>query len=256
MARELNKKEDYEIFMKRSSFFRNVFDPEMNFMRPKLANGKWKIPFDPFNAGYENDFVEGNSWQYTWYVPQDINALINLMGGKKAFAAKLDSLFTIQPPANQKLASDVSGLIGQYAHGNEPSHHIPYLYNYCDQPWKTQEKVRQIMNSMYSDQPDGLCGNEDCGQMSAWYIFSALGFYPVNPVSGLYDLGIPQFPKAEIHLTNGKIFTVLANNLNDKNVYVQDIKLNGHLFDKLILPHDSIMAGGTLEFDMGAQYKK
>jgi predicted alpha-1,2-mannosidase len=222
-------------------------------MRPRLANGKWKKPFNPFYAGSKNDYVEGNAWQYSWYVPQDVPALIGMMGGRSAFAAKLDSLFSINAPDSTAAVSDVSGLIGQYAHGNEPSHHIPYLYNYCGEPSKTRQIVRKIMNTMYSDQPDGLSGNEDCGQMSAWYVFSALGFYPVNPASGNYDLGIPEFPKTELHLEGNKVFTILANKLNDQNIYVKSIKLNGHPYNKLIIPHDSIMAGGTLVFEMAAQ---
>ena len=256
MARELGKKEDYELFMKRASSYKNLFDPASKFMRPKLANGKWKMPFNPSFAGYKNDYVEGNAWQYTWYVPQDVPELIKIMGGNKEFSLKLDSLFSAAAPGRQQLALDVTGLIGQYAHGNEPSHHIPYLYNYAGEPWKTQKIVRQIVNNMYSDQPDGLCGNEDCGQMSAWYIFSSLGFYPVNPANGVYDIGAPLFPKAKLHLANGKIFNIIANSGSDKNIYVKDIKLNGREYNKYIIPHDSIMAGGTLEFEMSDQPKK
>ncbi len=253
VAKKLKKTDAYNEYMKRSESYRNLFDRDDNFMRPKLANGKWKKPFDPFYAGGNNDYVEGNAWQYTWYVPQNIPDLINMMGGKQAFAAKLDSLFIVKSKDTTKSVSDVSGLIGEYAQGNEPSHHIPYLFNYCGQAWKTQKTVRQIINTFYTDQPDGLCGNEDCGQMSAWYVFSCLGFYPVNPVSGNYDLGVPLFPKTELHLENNETFTITANHLNDTNVYVKSVKLNGHPYNRLIVPHDSIMAGGSLEFEMAAQ---
>jgi predicted alpha-1,2-mannosidase len=256
MARELGKKADQVIFLKRASSYKNLFDPQSKFMRPRLANGKWKKPFDPFYGGYKNDYVEGNAWQYTWYVPQDVGNLIQMMGGDAAFSLKLDSLFSVTAPGGQQLALDVTGLIGQYAHGNEPSHHIPYLYNYSGQPWKTQKIVRQIVNTQYTDQPDGLCGNEDCGQMSAWYIFSSLGFYPVNPASGIYDIGSPLFPKASLQVGNGKIFNIIANNSGDKNIYVKNIKLNGREYNKYTIPHDSIMAGGTLEFEMSDQPKK
>ncbi len=222
-------------------------------MPPKLGNGKWNTPCDPFYAGANNDKGEGYAWQYAWYVPQNIPGLIKMMGGNQAFAAKLDSLFILKSPDSQKAVSDVSGLIGQYAQGNEPSHHIPYLYDFCEQPWKTQKIVRKIINTLYTDKPDGLCGNEDCGQKSAWYVFSCLGFYPVNPVGGNYVLGIPMFPKVELHLQNNQVFTITANHLNDQNVYVKSVKLDGNPFDGFVIPHDSIMDGGSLEFDMTSQ---
>lgn len=253
MAEKLGHTDDAERFTKRSGYYKNVFDQQSRFMRAKLADGTWEKPFDPLNAGYDNDYTEGNAWQYTWYVPQDISSLINLMGGKTLFISKLDSLFTISSSLDTNAAIDVSGMIGQYVHGNEPSHDIPYLYNYAGQPWKTQERVREIMRKMYSDQPDGLCGNDDCGQMSAWYVFNALGFYPVNPANGRYDLGIPLFPRVDIRLPDNKVFSIIANNLNEKNLYVKSVKLNGTPLDSLFILHNQIMPGGTLTFDMTDQ---
>ena len=250
MADSLRNKTEFDEFTRRSGNFKNLWDPSTRFMRPKMARGNWKLPFDPFYAGSNNDYVEGNAWEYAWYVPQDIGGLIRLMGGENAFARKLDSLFSVTQTGNQQRVSDVSGLIGQYAQGNEPSHHIPYLYNYCGQPAKTRQRVRQILNTFYTDKPDGLCGNEDCGQMSAWYLFSSMGFYPVNPASGIYDLGGPMFSRVDLHLDNGKVFTIMANKLNEKNIYVSGIKLNGEPYNRLVISHSTIMAGGTLEFEM------
>ncbi len=210
VAQKLGKTQDYNLFMARAGSYKNLFDPVTRFMRAKLEDGSWKEPFDPLDTRYNNDYTEGNAWQYTWYVPQDIENLISMMGGKEIFNTKLDSLFSISSDLGEDAALDVSGMIGQYVHGNEPSHHIPYLYNYSGQPWKTQEKVRQILTGLYNDQPDGLPGNEDCGQMSAWYVFSALGFYPVNPANGKYDLGIPLFRQAEIQLGMQKKFLIIC----------------------------------------------
>ncbi len=250
MARSLGNTEDYETFMKRAGYYKNLFDPGTLFMRPKLANGEWKTPFDPLDTRYNNDYTEGNAWQYTWYVPHDVNNLITLMGGQAQFNKKLDSLFNIPSDPGDDAALDVTGMIGQYVHGNEPSHHIAYLYNYSGQAWKAQEKIHEIRSALYSDQPDGLCGNEDCGQLSAWYIFSALGFYPVNPANGKYDLGIPLFKKAVINLPGNKTFTISAENFSPENKYVKSISINNRLLDGITVSHEQIMKGGTLVFEL------
>ena len=250
MARDLEKNEDYEQYMKRSGSYRNIFDKSTNMMRAKMADGSWKTPFEPLNAGYDNDYTEGNAWQYTWYVPHNVDDLINLMGGDRVFNSRLDSLFTMSSDLDDNRALDVSGMIGQYVHGNEPSHHIAYLYNFSGQPWKTQERVNQIMKELYKTGEDGICGNEDCGQMSAWYIFSALGFYPVNPANGHYELGSPLFPQAEIVLHDELTFRIVANNLSEENIYVESVILNEEPLDRHYLLHDEIMAGGLLEFNM------
>jgi predicted alpha-1,2-mannosidase len=195
MAKDLGREEDYRIFSKRADSWRALFNKETKLMSPKLADGSWK-KFDPFDASRLNDYTEANAFQYTWYVPHDVGELIDLIGGKEQSVLMLDSIFVLPPEAAVNAVHDMSGFIGQYVHGNEPSHHIAYLFNYAGAPHKTQEKVNQILNEMYSDQPDGLPGNEDCGQMSAWYIFSSLGLYPVNPANGKYDLGRPYFPEA------------------------------------------------------------
>jgi predicted alpha-1,2-mannosidase len=250
VAQKLGHTRDYNLFMERAAFFKNLFDPETRFMRAKLKDGRWKEPFDPLDTRYNNDYTEGNAWQYTWYVPQDIENLIGMMGGKEMFNAKLDSLFSVSSELDEHAVVDVSGMIGQYVHGNEPSHHIPYLYNYSGQPWKTQEKVREILTGLYHDQPDGLPGNEDCGQMSAWYVFSALGFYPVNPANGKFDLGIPLFRQAEIQLGLQKKFLIIAKNYSPERKYVKSVSLNGNTLKELFITYEQIMQGGTLEFVM------
>jgi hypothetical protein len=199
------------------------------------------------------NYTEANAWQYSLYVPQDIGGLEDLLGGREAFAKRLDELFGAQIETTGRDQADITGLIGQYAHGNEPSHHMAYLYNYAGQPWKTQETVHRIMNGFYTGRPDGLCGNEDCGQMSAWYVFSALGFYPVTPGSGEYAIGTPLFPKATIYLENGNTFTIIANNLSDQNFYVQSITLNDIQHPASSIQHQDVMKGGELIFEMGPQ---
>jgi len=255
MAKALGKQADYEYFLKRSQFYKNLFDPETKLMRAKDSAGKWRVPFDKFALSHAatsgGDYTEGNAWQYTWHVQQDPQSLIDLMGGKEACALKLDSLFFLEDMSENKgFVSDVTGLIGQYAHGNEPSHHVAYLYNYLDQPWKTQELIREIFDRFYQPKPDGLCGNDDCGQMSAWYIFSAMGFYPVDPVSMEYVIGAPQIPKASIKLSDGKVFTMEAHHFSKKNKYVKSVTLNGKPVEQFKITHASIMAGGKLEFVM------
>jgi len=252
MALKMGKTEDFEYFSKRGKAFENLFDTSIGFMRGKDSNGSFRADFDSYNAvNAHSDFIEGNSWQYTWFVPQDINALINGMGGKAGFVSKLDTLFSVSSKLDKDTPMDVSGLIGQYAHGNEPSHHVAYLFNYGDAPWKTQERIRHIMNTLYSNKPDGLCGNEDMGQMSAWYVFSACGFYPVNPADGRYVFGTPQFAEVAINLPNKKTFTVMAKNLSGENIYIEKVLLNGNESNKGYITHQQLMESGTLEFMMG-----
>lgn len=238
---------DYLKFSRRAHSFENLFDPSTGFMRPK-RNGGFIRPFKPNEVTF--NFTEGNSWVYSFFVPHDIPRLIELHGGPEKFAAKLDELFTTTDKLTGREQPDITGLIGQYAHGNEPSHHIAYLYNYAGQPWKTQMYVRKILNEFYKNSPDGLIGNEDCGQMSAWYILSALGFYEVNPARPLYDLGTPLFKEAKIHLENGKTFTIKAPNVSAANKYIASVSLNGKPHRALTFAHHELMNGGTLEFVM------
>ncbi len=255
MAKALGKTEDYAYFSKRTDFYKNVFDPQHKLMRGKDSKGRWRSPFDPFGVSHffltGGDFTEGNSWQYTWHVQHDPEGLIELMGGKEMFADKLDSLFFFKSaPKKSDVVLDVTGLIGQYAHGNEPSHHVAYLYTYAGKPWKTQELIREIFDRFYLAKPDGLCGNDDCGQMSAWYIFSAMGFYPVNPAGGEYVLGAPQVEKIELDVPGGKTFVAEAKNLSKENKYVKSVELNGKPYTEPIIRHEDIMNGGRLVFTM------
>ena len=251
MARLMGKKHDQLYFARRSQFYKNLFDKSTGFMRPRLSNGTWKTPFDPNSLAHAEsiggDYTEGNAWQYTWQVQHDIPGLIKLFGGKEPFLKKLDQFFSLQLKSN---LADVTGLIGQYAHGNEPSHHVAYLYTLAGRPWRTQELIRQIFDTQYRPTVDGLCGNDDCGQMSAWYMLSAMGFYPVNPVSAQYVFGAPQMKKITVHLQNGKTFTVIANGLSEANKYVESITLNGKKLSKNYIDHAAIMNGGTLVYKM------
>ncbi|MFZ1518414.1 MAG: GH92 family glycosyl hydrolase [Ignavibacteriaceae bacterium] len=258
VAKFLGKEEDYKYFSNRAEYYRNLFDPTTNFMRAKLSDGKWKSPFNPRSSEHRNnEYTEGNAWQYSWFVPQDVEGLISVFGGKEKFTQKLDSLFSIDSKLDgENPSSDISGMIGQYAHGNEPSQHISYLYNFVGQPWKTQQKVHQILTTLYNDSPSGLCGNEDCGQMSAWYIFTALGFYPFNPADQNYVIGSPLFDEAIINLSDGKKFIIKANNLSDKNIYINSAKLNGKELTKSFITHKEIINGGLLEFEMSNQPDK
>ena len=250
MAKALNKEDDYLFFIKASKNYKNVFDATTGFMRAELSNGNWKTPFSPFASAHrDDDYTEGNAWQYSWLVPHDVEGLIALHGGKTAFANKLDSLFTLHSIIEgDNVSPDISGLIGQYAQGNEPSHHVAYLFNYTDTPYKTQYYVDKIRRELYTDRPDGICGNEDCGQMSAWYIFSAMGFYPVNPSDGKYQLGTPLFKKVTIKLGQDRKFVIQANRENDRYIYVKEVLLNGDKLDRTWITHDEIMNGGKLEF--------
>ena len=251
MAEKMGKKELADEFYKRSQNYRNVYNPVTTFMQPRNEKGEFVTPFDAKN--YTEDICESNAWQYFWYVPQDLDGLIGLVGGKERFAQKLDSMFTYVPEANEELPIFSTGMIGQYAHGNEPSHHVIYLYNKVGQPWKTQKYVAQVLHELYKNAPDGICGNEDCGQMSAWFVFSAMGFYPVDPISGQYEIGTPLFPEVKVHLSNGKVFTVKAPAVSPENIYIQSVKINGQPYDKSYITHDQIMSGAVLEFEMGNQ---
>ncbi|HEX7583949.1 MAG TPA: GH92 family glycosyl hydrolase [Prolixibacteraceae bacterium] len=258
VAKKLGKTEDAVYFGKRAESFRQYFDKETGFMRGKLSNGQWTTPFDPAFSKHEgSDYTEGNAWQYLWLVPQNVEGLIELLGGKAPFADKLDQLFKVEEGVKGKEASsDISGLIGAYAHGNEPGHHTTFLFNYAGRAWRTQELNRQIQTTMYTDKPDGLCGNEDCGQMSAWYVFSAMGFYPVNPSELKYQFGSPIVQEAKIEVAPGKYFTMKAPQASLANKYIQDVKLNGQVLNRTFITHLEIMDGGTLEFTMGAQPNK
>lgn len=251
MAKRMGKTEDAAYFARRADFYKNLFDSSTQFMRPKKSDGTWKSPFNPSQIGHAEsvggDYTEGNAWQYTWHVQHEVPGLIALFGGEEPFLNKLDSLFTLKLETTQ---ADVTGLIGQYAHGNEPSHHVTYLYALAGRPERTQELIREIFDTQYSPKPNGLCGNDDCGQMSAWYMFSAMGFYPVNPVSGEYVFGAPQLPEFVLHLADGKTFTIKAEGLSEANKYVKSITLNGEPYTKNFISHADIVKGGTLVYQM------
>lgn len=255
-AKALGKTSDYEFFMKRANYYKNLFDPATKLMRPKDSNGKWLEPFDVMvlsHAGTSGGhYTEGNAWQYTWHVQHDPEGLMKLMGGGDILTQKLDTLFTLDSQIKgHGFVGDVSGLIGQYAHGNEPSHHVAYLYTLAGKPYRTAEVVREICKTQYSDAVDGLCGNDDCGQLSAWYIFSEMGFYPVNPCMGEYVLGAPQLPRATIKLPGGKTFTVVTENYSPENIYVQSVEINGTPYAGSSISHEIIVNGGTIKFKMG-----
>lgn len=248
MAGLLGHEDDYQRYSRRAQFYRNVFDPETGFARPR-KNGGWLSPFDASEVSF--NFTEANAWQYSFFVPQDISGLLELMGGKKKFARKLDELFTTDEKTTGRDQADITGLIGQYAHGNEPSHHMAYLYDYAGQPWKAQQRLRQIMDEFYKAQPDGLIGNEDCGQMSAWYVLSAAGLYPVTPGAPIYAIGTPLFPELRINLENGKAFVIKAPGVSANNIYIQSATLNGRPYRYAYLLHKDLMSGGELVFRMG-----
>ncbi|WP_115462674.1 GH92 family glycosyl hydrolase [Winogradskyella aurantiaca] len=247
MAKAMGKDEDYKTYLQRAQSYKNIFDPSSKFMRGRFRN-TWFAPFDPYEVNF--NYTEANAWQYSNYVPQDISGLIELHGGKTAFEAHLDEVFSASNETSGRNQADITGLIGQYAHGNEPSHHMAYLYNFINRPHKTQEKVHQILTKLYTNSPDGISGNEDCGQMSAWYILSSMGFYPVTPGSNHYIIGTPLWERSTFNLENGNQFTIATNNLSDTNIYVEYVRLNGKNLDRSYLTHDEIMAGGVLEFDM------
>lgn len=257
VAKLLGKKDDYEYFFKRSRSYKKYYDPETCFLRAVDTDGKFRLPFNPFFAEHRtNDYTEGNAWQYTFLVPHDVKGLIKLFGSDKAFMSKLDSLFFVEGWAGDNASPDMSGMTGQYAHGNEPSHHVIYMYNYAGRPDKAAPLLRKMLNEMYLDQPDGLSGNEDVGQMSAWYILSSVGLYQVDPVGGRFVIGSPLFDKATVNVGGGKTFTVVAKNNSDKNIYVQSARLNGKTLKNSYVDFNDIRHGGTLELVMGPKPSK
>ena len=250
-AQKLGKQEDYEYFLKRSKSYKNYFDASTGFMRGKMLDGSWRTPFSPYASSHrEDDYCEGNAWQYTWLVPHDVEGLVECFGSKEAFVNKLDSLFLANGDMGEASSPDISGLIGQYAHGNEPSHHTVYLYTLVGQPWKTADRIKEILHTMYTDQPDGLSGNEDVGQMSAWYILSSFGFYQVEPAGGKFVFGYPNFDKVEITVPAGK-FVIERENKGQQNNYIQGIVLNETEYKKPWIEYADIMKGGELKFLMG-----
>ena len=257
VAKLLGKVDDYEYFFNRSRSYKKYYDPETRFLRAVGTDGKFRLPFNPFFAEHRtNDYTEGNAWQYTFLVPHDVKGLINLFGSDKAFMSKLDSLFFVEGWAGDNASPDMSGMTGQYAHGNEPSHHVIYMYNYAGRPDKAAPLLRKMLNEMYLDQPDGLSGNEDVGQMSAWYILSSVGLYQVDPVGGRFVIGSPLFDKATVNVGAGKTFTVVAKNNSDRNIYVQSARLNGKALKNSYIDFNDIRHGGTLELVMGPKPSK
>ena len=257
VAKLLGKSDDYEYFFNRSRSYKKYYDPETRFMRAVGTDGKFRLPFNPFFAEHRtNDYTEGNAWQYTFLVPHDVKGLIQLFGSDKAFMSKLDSLFFVEGWAGDNASPDMSGMTGQYAHGNEPSHHVIYMYNYAGRPDKAAPLLRKMLNEMYLDQPDGLSGNEDVGQMSAWYILSSVGLYQVDPVGGRFVIGSPLFDKATVNVGAGKTFTVVAKNNSDRNIYVQSARLNGKALKNSYIEFNDIRHGGTLELVMGPKPSK
>ena len=257
VAKLLGKSDDYEYFFNRSRSYKKYYDPETRFLRAVGTDGKFRLPFNPFFAEHRtNDYTEGNAWQYTFLVPHDVKGLIKLFGSDKAFMSKLDSLFFVEGWAGDNASPDMSGMTGQYAHGNEPSHHVIYMYNYAGRPDKAAPLLRKMLNEMYLDQPDGLSGNEDVGQMSAWYILSSVGLYQVDPVGGRFVIGSPLFDKATVNVSGGKTFTVVAKNNSDKNIYVQSARLNGKTLKNSYVDFNDIRHGGTLELVMGPKPSK
>jgi predicted alpha-1,2-mannosidase len=257
VAKKLGKSADYDMFMKRSAYWKNLFDSNTGFIRGKKSDGTWLTPFDPYHSEHDFEkaiYTEGNAWQHSFFVPHDIAGLAAMYGGNKQLINKLDSLFTISSEmTGENVSPDVSGLIGQYAHGNEPSHHIAYMYTFAGEPWKTAQKVRMIVDSMYHARPDGYAGNEDCGQMSAWGVWSMIGMYPANPASGQYVFGSPLFDEVKLRVNEKATFTIRTKNGNNNNIYIQSVSLNGKPYSKTYITHTDIMKGGTLLFIMGAQ---
>ena len=260
MAKALGKQEDYEYFKNRSEAYTYLLDAESGFMRGKSEDGKsWREPFDPKHSNHREhtDYTEGNAWQHSWFVPHNVEKFIELHGGEEIFTERLEQLFTENSEiTGDNVSADISGLIGQYAHGNEPSHHIAYLFNRAGKPWRTQYWVNHILNTQYNTTPNGLSGNEDCGQMSAWYVMSSIGLYPMNPASTEYEIGSPLFDKATINLPGGKSFEIIAENVSDKNIYIQSATLNGEAFNQTNISHEAILKGGKLQFVMGSEPNK
>jgi len=254
VAKLLNKQEDADYFTKMSKAYTYYFDPVTKFIRGKDSEGKFREPFDPFHSVHEySDYTEGTAWQYLWLVPHDIEGLVALFGGKDAFIQKFDSLFIVEGDMGKQASPDISGLIGQYAHGNEPSHHVVYMYTCLGEPAKTADKVRYILENLYTDQPAGLCGNEDVGQMSAWYVLSSLGLYQVEPAGGRYFFGSPLMDEADINIGNGKTFKIIAHNNGTLNKYIKSVTLNGQPYTQPFIDYKDMTEGGVLEFEMGSQ---
>ena len=252
VAERFGTKDDVKFFKDRSEGYRRHFDKKTGFMRGVNSKGDFREPFNPFHSVHmHDDYTEGNAWQYTWLVPHDVHGLVDLFGGEKRFTEKFDSLFIAEGDMGAEASGDITGLIGQYAHGNEPSHHVIYMYNYIGQPWKAAPLLRKVFSEMYHDGKDGLCGNEDVGQMSAWYILSAIGLYQVEPASGRYIIGSPLFDKATINVGNGKTFTLKTVNNSKENIYVQSATLNGKRYTRSYIDFKDIRNGGTLELTMG-----
>jgi len=252
LAKSMGKSDLEKEYLKRSENWRNLFDDKTGYVRAKYKNGEWVSPFDPLDT-HAAGFIEGNSWNYSLYVPQNVSGLVGNMGGEERFSEHLDSLFTMHIPDkyfahNEDITRE--GIMGGYVHGNEPSHHVAYMYNWANKPWKTQERINQIMTTKYLNKPDGLCGNDDCGQMSAWYIFSSLGFYPVCPGSGQYAIGVPSINEAVLNLENGKTFTIKTENYSAKNTYIKSVMINGEKWNKSFINHSDIVNGGELIFKM------
>lgn len=260
MAKLLGKDDDHQFFLNRSKAYHHLFDAESGFMRGKSVDGSaWNEPFDPKHSNHreQTDYTEGNAWQHSWFVPHNVDDFINLHGSEDVFTNRLEQLFTESSEiTGNNISADITGLIGQYAHGNEPSHHIAYMFNHANQPWRTQYWARQIMDTQYNTTPNGLSGNEDCGQMSAWYVLSSVGLYPMNPASGDYEIGTPIFEKSTIKLTDDKTFVITAENISDKNFYIQSATLNGNIFNNTSISHEELLKGGTLHFVMGDQPNK
>jgi predicted alpha-1,2-mannosidase len=255
LAKGLGEKETAEKYSKFAKAYEHYYDSVTGFMRGKLSNGEWRTPFDPHHSRHRSDdYCEGTAYQWNWFVPHDVPGLMQLMGGESVFAARLDSLFAASSHLTGAASGDISGLIGQYAHGNEPSHHIIHLYNYANRPWRTQELVDSVLYSQYHNTPKGLSGNEDCGQMSAWYILNAMGFYQICPGEPIYSIGRPILNQAKINLRNGKTFTIRTVNNSRQNKYIASIQLNGKKLDKPFFTHEDLMKGGELVIEMSANH--
>lgn len=257
MAEKMGKKDIAANYYKRAQNYRNVFDRETGFIRARKSTGEFRTPFNPVQSNYGSDYTEGSAWQYSWYMPHDNAGLIAMLGGDAAMVAKIDQVFDAKVEDNAYAhMEDIAGLIGHYAHGNEPSHHVAYLYNFAGAPWRTQERLGHIMATQYHNRPDGLSGNDDLGQMSAWFAFTALGFYPVAPGSNEYVIGRPFLERAQLNLPNGKRFTVRAEGLSEANRYVGRVTLNGKPLARSYLKHEDTRAGGELVFTMQARPNK
>ena len=255
LAKAMGNKEVADRYKERAMNYKKMFNPATGYVSPRYTDGSWKKDFNLYDT-HGQGFIEGNSLNYSFFVPHDVKGLISCMGGDKEFVKRLDRLFTEDLPAEAyEHTEDVTaeGILGSYVHGNEPSHHVPYLYMWTSQPWKTAERIREVFDKMYKNRIDGLCGNDDCGQMSAWYVFSAMGFYPVNPVGGEYEIGTPLYPEVRMRLSNGKTFMVLAHGVSGKNRYIRSVKLDGKPYDKSYITHEQIMNGSILEFEMGSE---